>query len=157
MSISQLDAQLLKIGLYCHQCAVIQHPATGVPVLPRSVQRCKRSPSDGLRSRPSTDGPVHNSGREIGLPGPLKYAACFTWGGDRWQRPRNSHRVRRQLRRGSGGRRDARQRQHASEGRPQPRPQPHGRRTRLRPAVLGLVYAGHARDLDLILTRLPTS
>jgi hypothetical protein len=30
----------------------------------------------------STGGPVHNSARVIGLLGPLKYHACFTWGGD---------------------------------------------------------------------------
>jgi hypothetical protein len=47
----QLDAQLLKIRLHCHQCAVIQHPADRgfrFATLGKKRQRCKRSPSDGL-------------------------------------------------------------------------------------------------------------
>ena len=51
MGILQLDAQLLKIRLHCHQCAVIQHPADRgfrFATLGKKRQRCKRSPSDGL-------------------------------------------------------------------------------------------------------------
>ena len=75
----------------------------------------------------------------------------------RWQRRRSSHPVRRPHKRGSAARRDARQRQHASDGRPPPRPQRHGKRTKPRglpkrvrqPARLSCPFAPGA-DLDAI-------
>ena len=115
-------------------------PSVSRQIARRHVRSCSQKAA-AVRSAPpkiegpgeeSIGGPVHNSARVIGLLGPLRYHSCFTWGRGRWQRPRSSHPARRRHRRGSAARRDAKQRQPASDGRRQPRPQLHGRRIKRR-------------------------
>jgi hypothetical protein len=71
---------------------------------------------------------VHNSDERLALLGPVVVLCVHHMGRRTWQLPRNSHRVRRQRRRGSGGRAPPRERQRASAGQLPPRPQPHVRR-----------------------------
>ena len=77
---------------------------------------------------------VHNPIRGVGLASLRGYAACSIRGRRRWQQQRSSHPVKRQRRRGSDGRRDARPRQPGSETPPPQRLLRHARKTRrLRP------------------------
>jgi hypothetical protein len=78
----------------------------------------------------------------------------LTRGGDKWQRPRSSHPVRRQHKRGNVERRDARQRQPASGGRPPPKQRRHARRIKRRryPNALAAVSEG-ARENEIVSMR----
>ena len=121
-------------------------------VRPASVRRCVFRDTHARHSALSKLGRLENR--------PVCYSAdatLLTWGGDRWQRPRCSHRLRRRHKRASAGRAPPRERPRASAGRPPLRRQRQGSGIRLRaypkrpraaPLTARSCRRGHQRKRD---------